>query len=340
VFHLFCPDDTLLMGQSGAAAQIYGAEPKTSLRQSRRRPALLWGRKNAVTFLSLRDLPTNTSTSTGKNSTTLQQLTQLHNLSLLEEIMTSSTPEDDAAEVLAGLGKAGPAANEAASPTDCTAASEASSDSTRRGGDHRAKSHPSSSSSTTSAPTAKSASEDIEVHQSVGARTAGSSSSAASLSSHDASSSAVSNSRFPVEARVVQFVKISKSRQDHSYRDYSIVPPPTDYQPPMPKKNDDESMDHMSFSEKLHDLLAQPAHRETIRWMSHGRAFRVEVPKKMEKHGILLRYFKHGRYSSFLRQLNNHGFKHLTVGPDRNSYYHEVNVYATSWLFVLEQARR
>jgi hypothetical protein len=25
-----------------------------------------------------------------------------------------------------------------------------------------------------------------------------------------------------------------------------------------------------------------------------------------------------------LRQLNNHGFKHITKGPDRNAYYHEV----------------
>lgn len=29
------------------------------------------------------------------------------------------------------------------------------------------------------------------------------------------------------------------------------------------------------------------------------------------------------RFRSFLRQLNNHGFKHLTAGVDRNAYYHE-----------------
>jgi hypothetical protein len=318
---------THFLRKSGAAAQAYGAEPKTSLRQSRR---FFGAEKTQLRFYHPRDQPQQHQHPYRQELHHLQQLSLLHNISLSfslsEEIMTSSTPEDDAAEVLAGLGKAGPAANDAASPAVCTTASEAS-DSTRRGGDHRTKSHPSSSSSTSSAPTAKSASEDIEVHQSVGARPAGSSSSAASISSHDATSSgALSNSRFPVEPRVVQFVKISKSRQDHSYRDFSIVPPPADYQPPLLSQKNDESLDHLSFSEKLHDLLAQPAHRDTIRWMSHGRAFRVEVPKNMEKHGILMRYFKHGRYSSFLRQLNNHGFKHLTVGPDRNSYYHEVSV--------------
>jgi HSF-type DNA-binding len=123
------------------------------------------------------------------------------------------------------------------------------------------------------------------------------------------------------EPKVVQLVKISKSRQDHSYRDYSTIPPHEGYEP-------QSNLESMSFSEKMHDILSAPEHSNTIRWMSHGRAFHVDVPKNMEKHGILMKYFKHGRYSSFLRQLNNHGFKHLTVGPDRNCYYHEVCMWA------------
>lgn len=123
----------------------------------------------------------------------------------------------------------------------------------------------------------------------------------------------------PIEPRVIQFIKISKTRQNHSYSDFSFVPPPEGYEAAT-------EISTMSFAEKLHDILSRPEHSKTIRWMPHGRAFHVDIPKNMEKYGILMKYFNHGRYSSFLRQLNNHGFKHLTVGPDRNCYYHEVRL--------------
>jgi hypothetical protein len=42
----------------------------------------------------------------------------------------------------------------------------------------------------------------------------------------------------------------------------------------------------------------------------------------LEKH-VSEKYFGHKRFSSFLRQLSNHGYKHITAGKDRNSYYHE-----------------
>jgi hypothetical protein len=48
----------------------------------------------------------------------------------------------------------------------------------------------------------------------------------------------------------------------------------------------------------------------------------IVVPVAFEKN-ISEKYFGHKRYSSFLRQLSNHHFKHVSQGPDRNCYYHE-----------------
>jgi len=35
------------------------------------------------------------------------------------------------------------------------------------------------------------------------------------------------------------------------------------------------------------------------------------------------KYFNQTKYTSFQRQLNMYGFRHLTIGMDRNAYYHE-----------------
>jgi len=59
-----------------------------------------------------------------------------------------------------------------------------------------------------------------------------------------------------------------------------------------------------------------------IGWRPHGRAFIATHPKLFEK--ILMgRYFRSKTYSSFQRQLLVYGFKRITRGPDKNSYYHD-----------------
>jgi HSF-type DNA-binding len=123
--------------------------------------------------------------------------------------------------------------------------------------------------------------------------------------------------KLPVEPRVLQTIPKRKEYVNHSYSDFSMVPPMPNYAPPT-------SIEEMSFSEKVFDILNQPhLYGKYISWRPHGRAFCVTVPTMFEKH-VCVTYFGHKRYSSFLRQVNNHGFKHLTAGNDRNCYYHEV----------------
>jgi hypothetical protein len=124
---------------------------------------------------------------------------------------------------------------------------------------------------------------------------------------------------FPVEPRVIQVIKKPKTYINHSYRDFSAVPAELDHVEPT-------NIDEMTFAQKVHRILSQSEYAESIAWMPHGRAFRILVPIGMEKMGILKKYFSHNRFSSFLRQLNNFGFKHISQGPDRNCYYHEVSL--------------
>ncbi|EEC48287.1 predicted protein [Phaeodactylum tricornutum CCAP 1055/1] len=121
---------------------------------------------------------------------------------------------------------------------------------------------------------------------------------------------------YPVLPRVVQVCKLPKTHVDHSYRDFSSVPPEAGYDNPA-------SVEEMTFACKLHAMLMNPECQGIINWLPHGRAFRILVPKKMEQDKILMRYFGHNRYSSFLSQLKNYGLKMITRGKDRNCFYHE-----------------
>lgn len=69
--------------------------------------------------------------------------------------------------------------------------------------------------------------------------------------------------------------------------------------------------------------LQEPDLSSIISWQSHGRCFRVHNPKKSEE--FLHRFFNQNKYSSFCRQLNLWGFKHLTQnGADNGAYYHKM----------------
>jgi hypothetical protein len=100
-----------------------------------------------------------------------------------------------------------------------------------------------------------------------------------------------------------------------SYRDFSQVPP----KPTNPSTGNKEP----TFPMKLHMILSNPAYEHIISWLPHGRSWRIHQQKAFEQRVIPL-FFRHGRYSSFARQVNGWGFIRISHGRDFGSYYHEV----------------
>jgi hypothetical protein len=78
-----------------------------------------------------------------------------------------------------------------------------------------------------------------------------------------------------------------------------------------------------NFPAKMHSILSRPELAEIVCWMPHGRSWRVLKPREFEVR-VIPTYFEHAKFSSFIRQANGWGFRRITQGRDRNSYYHEL----------------
>eukprot|EP00956_Cyclotella_meneghiniana_P023364 scaffold45430_cov76-Cyclotella_meneghiniana.AAC.1 len=63
------------------------------------------------------------------------------------------------------------------------------------------------------------------------------------------------------------------------------------------------------FPSKLYALLDDPRNYEIIRWMDHGRSWKIIDRKGLN--GVLQKYFKHESENgkSFIRSVNCWGFK-------------------------------
>lgn len=78
-----------------------------------------------------------------------------------------------------------------------------------------------------------------------------------------------------------------------------------------------------TFPAKLNAILARADLSDVISWMPHGRSWRVLKPREFEVK-VIPRFFEHAKFSSFIRQANGWGFRRITQGRDRNSYYHPM----------------
>jgi len=78
-----------------------------------------------------------------------------------------------------------------------------------------------------------------------------------------------------------------------------------------------------SFPVKLYRMLEDEEFSSYISWMPHGRAWKVLRQDEFEEKVIPL-YFRHAKFASFMRQVNGWGFRRVSDGLDRNSYYHEM----------------
>ena len=127
--------------------------------------------------------------------------------------------------------------------------------------------------------------------------------------------------------------KISPDENVGAYKDYSHVEAPSKVAGAITPSSLASVGKEPTFPAKLHMILSNPEYADIISWLPHGRSWRILQQKTLEEQ-ILPLYFRHGRYSSFSRQVNGWGFRRVIDGPDYNSYYHEVSyrVAMIKWL--------
>ncbi|KAF8734084.1 heat shock factor, partial [Rhizoctonia solani] len=76
-----------------------------------------------------------------------------------------------------------------------------------------------------------------------------------------------------------------------------------------------------AFLNKLYNMVSNPETDELVRWSEEGDSFYIPSHERLSKE-LLPRFFKHGNFSSFVRQLNMYGFHkvpHLQQGVLQNS---------------------
>ena len=109
-----------------------------------------------------------------------------------------------------------------------------------------------------------------------------------------------------------------------TYRDFSHVAPEKHNSQASSLIAQSTTAKEPTFPVKLHLILSNPDYQDIISWLPHGRSWRILQQKAFEERVIPV-FFRHGRYSSFARQVNGWGFRRITHGSDYNSYYHEVS---------------
>ena len=78
-----------------------------------------------------------------------------------------------------------------------------------------------------------------------------------------------------------------------------------------------------TFPTALFDILADPELDDIISWLPHGRSWKILDSAKFNE-SVLSSRFNQSKYTSFVRQVNGWGFRRVTVGPEANTYYHEL----------------
>jgi len=100
------------------------------------------------------------------------------------------------------------------------------------------------------------------------------------------------------------------------YRDFSQAPDDDPLTPLTPLAR------LPNFPAKMHAILSRADLADVVTWLPHGRSWKVLKPREFEIR-VIPAYFEHSKFSSFIRQANGWGFRRITRGQDRNSYYHE-----------------
>ncbi|KAL7537475.1 hypothetical protein ACHAXR_007845 [Thalassiosira sp. AJA248-18] len=84
-----------------------------------------------------------------------------------------------------------------------------------------------------------------------------------------------------------------------------------------------QSLQSQKLPSKLSSMLSDPDLSSILTWMPHGRSWKI-LNRELFSSFALPRYFGHSNHASFVRVVNAWGFRRISIGVDRDSYYHEL----------------
>jgi hypothetical protein len=110
------------------------------------------------------------------------------------------------------------------------------------------------------------------------------------------------------------------------YRNFSTLPIPEGMPPSSTKPPGGDVLAIQKLPTKLYALLSNPTIQHIISWLPHGRSWKVH-DSKLFMEEVMPHYFPYtNNYYSFIRLVNAWGFRRISRGPSRNSYWHEVSI--------------
>mmetsp|Transcript_25582 Transcript_25582/g.55040 ORF Transcript_25582/g.55040 Transcript_25582/m.55040 type:complete len:517 (-) Transcript_25582:270-1820(-) len=114
-----------------------------------------------------------------------------------------------------------------------------------------------------------------------------------------------------------------KALQTYLYQDFANTEPSALNAGSFHERVPPQSLQSQKLPSKLAAMLSDPDHASIITWMPHGRSWKI-LNRELFSTFALPRYFGHSNHASFVRIVNAWGFRRITKGPDRDSYYHEM----------------
>mmetsp|Transcript_3018 Transcript_3018/g.6602 ORF Transcript_3018/g.6602 Transcript_3018/m.6602 type:complete len:429 (-) Transcript_3018:121-1407(-) len=111
--------------------------------------------------------------------------------------------------------------------------------------------------------------------------------------------------------------------ETYVYRDFANAEPSALNTETCHKRMPPQSLQNQKLPSKLAAMLSDPDLAAIITWMPHGRSWKI-LNRELFSSFALPPHFGHSNHASFVRIINAWGFRRISVGIDRDSYYHEL----------------
>jgi hypothetical protein len=114
---------------------------------------------------------------------------------------------------------------------------------------------------------------------------------------------------------------LPKKKQRYQYRDLSTAFALNSLAIDDPRTTQGQTTQRLPT--KLNAILSNPDIQHIVSWLPHGRSWKVHDSQRFMEE-VMPHYFEYTNYYSFIRLVNAWGFRRMSRGPSKDSYWHEV----------------